>query len=88
MRPRFSNDKSMNPKYKVGQKVVIAPVKDPRLSSSDSGLESYAGQVGEVVNYHWISPTRTEVFYIYTIRLEHDGQEVVLHEDELEAFVA
>ncbi len=88
MRQRFSKDRSMAPKYKTGQKVVIKPVKDQYLPLRDSGLEPYAGRIGEVIHYYWISPTRTEVFYIYTIRLDDDGQEVVLHEDELEKYVA
>ena len=74
----------MAPKYNIGQKVVITPVKNQHLSPRDSGLEPYAGQVGEVTNYHWISlNTAVGVFYIYTVRIETSHKEVVLHEDEL-----
>jgi len=78
----------MSSKYEIGQKVVIAPANNQPATPRGSGLEPYAGQVGEVTNYHWICPNRGEVFYIYTIRLETDLKEVVLHEDELETFIA
>jgi len=78
----------MAPKYKTGQKVVITPIKNKHLSLRDSGLEPYAGRIGEVIHYYWLSPTRGEVFYIYTVRMETDGKEVVVHEDELESCVA
>ena len=74
-------------KYEIGQKVVITPANKQQADSRDAGLEPYAGQVGEITNYHWICPNRGEFFYIYTIRLEADLTEVVLHEDELETYI-
>lgn len=88
MRSKFYMSNSMAPKYKTGQKVVITPVKGQLLSPRDSDLEPYAGQIGEVIHYYWLSPTRGEVFYIYTVRMETDGKEVVVHEDELKSYVA
>ena len=77
----------MAPKYKIGQKVIITLVKNQHLSPRDSALESHAGQVGEVIDYHWISPSAAGgVFYIYTVRIETSHEEVVLHEDELKAY--
>ena len=73
-------------KYKTGQKVVITPVKNQNLSPRDSGLEPYAGGIGEIIHYYWLSPTGREVFYIYTVRMETDGKEVVVHEDELRPY--
>lgn len=76
----------MAPQYKIGQKVIITPVKNQPLSPRDSNLEPYAGQVGEVTVYHWIQPNTANVaFYIYTVRIGASQKEVVLHEDELEA---
>lgn len=76
----------MAPKYKIGQKVIITPVKNQHLSPRDSDLEPYAGQVGEVADSYWISPsTVVGAFYIYTVRIGTSHKEVVLHEDELEA---
>lgn len=76
----------MAPKYEIGQKVIIAPVKNQKLSPRDSDIESYAGQIGEVIDYYWISPNTGEMFYIYTVRMDTDRKEVVLHEDELGAY--
>lgn len=76
----------MTPQYKIGQKVIITPVKNQLLSPRDSNLEPYAGQVGEVTDYHWIRPNTANVaFYIYTVRIGAGQKEAVLHEDELEA---
>ena len=75
----------MTAKYETEQTVIIRPVVGERLSPRDADIEPYAGQVGKVADYYWISKgTGTEVFYIYTVRIEPDGKEVVLHEDELE----
>ncbi len=75
----------MAPKYEIGQKVVIAPVKNQRLSPRDSDIEAYAGQSGTVTNYYWISSNRGEAFYVYTVQIASGKKEVVLHEDELAA---
>ncbi|MFC1940716.1 hypothetical protein ACFLXO_08580 [Chloroflexota bacterium] len=76
----------MAPKYEVGQKVIVVPPSD-QLSVRDSNLERYAGQSGQITDHHWIDRDR-EVFYIYTVRIDTDNKEVILHEDELEAYVA
>ena len=75
----------MAPKYDIGQKVIIRPVSEQPVSRRESDIESYAGQIGEVSNYYWISPRTGKVFYIYTIRVGVDFKELVLHEDEIEA---
>ena len=76
----------MAPKYNVGQKVIITPVSNQHLSPRGSGLEPYTGQVGKVSDYYWITKDRgTETFYIYTVLVESDNKEIVLHEDELKA---
>jgi len=77
----------MAPKYEIGQKVIITPVKSEHLSPRDSALEPFAGQGGEIVDYYWISPRRGEVFYIYTVRIGDSYKEVTLHEDEIEAYM-
>jgi hypothetical protein len=74
----------MEPKYQIGQKVVIQPVKNQDLSPRDSALEPYESQIGEVTDYYWIDNDRsTEVFFIYTVRIGDSHKEIVLHEDEL-----
>ena len=74
----------MAPRYEKGQKVIIKPVGSRTLSLRDCTVEPYAGQVGEVADYYWISPPAGEVFYIYTIRIGSGYKEIVLHEDEIE----
>ncbi len=76
----------MAPRYKIGQKVIITPVNDGRLSPRDSALGPFKGQSGEIVDYYWINLDRGEVFYIYTVRIGTDYEEVVLHEDELKDY--
>ncbi len=77
----------MKPKYGIGQKVMIKPVSEQPSSRRESDIEAYTGKIGEISNYHWISPRDGEVFYIYTVRLGADYKEIVLHEDELEACI-
>jgi len=77
----------MAPKYEKGQKVIITPAKYQRLSPRDSDIEAYAGRSGKVTDYYWISTGRGEAFYIYTVRLEADDKDIVLHEDEMQAYV-
>ena len=72
-------------KYDIGQKVMITPVRE-HLSPRGSDLELYAGQSGEITDYHWISLDRgAKVVYIYTVRIENSEVEIILHEDELQA---
>ena len=75
----------MVPKYEIGQKVVIAPAKNQRLSPRDSDMEAYVGQSGAVTDYYWINSNRGEAFYVYTVQIASGKEEVVLHEDELAA---
>ncbi|MFC1985704.1 hypothetical protein ACFLWC_01770 [Chloroflexota bacterium] len=77
----------MTPKYEIGQKVVVMPVSNQHLSPRDADLEQYAGQSGQVTDYYWITKDRgAEVFHIYTVRIDSDRKEAVLHEDELKAY--
>ena len=76
----------MATKYVVGQKVILTPVGEKASSPRDSALEPYAGQVGKITNYYWISPGGgTEAFYIYTVQIGTGNKEVVLHEDEMKS---
>ena len=77
----------MAPKYEIGQKVIVVPIKNQCLSPRDSDLEPYVGTIGKVIDYYWISYNTGEMFYIYTVRMGTDCKEVVLHEDELWAYM-
>ncbi|MFC2017533.1 hypothetical protein ACFLUD_03875 [Chloroflexota bacterium] len=75
----------MKPKYQIGQNVIVRKFKTKSPLARDSDIGQYAGQQGTVTNYYGISPNRSEVFYIYTIRIGTGHKEIVLHEDEIKA---
>ena len=75
----------MAPKYEIGQRIIITPVKSQHFTARDADLERYAGQSGEITDCHWITATVGEAFYIYTVQV--GDKEIVLHEDELEAYI-
>jgi spore germination protein GerM len=75
---------AVNAKYEIGQKVIIKPVSGQPVSKRENDIDTYAGQVGEISNYYWISPRTGQVFYIYNVRVASNRKEVVVYEDELE----
>lgn len=78
----------MAAQYKKGQKVIIIPVETQHLSPRVSAIEAYAGQSGIVTDFYWMNlHTGVPDFYIYTVRMEKDDEEVVVYEDELKACV-
>ena len=77
----------MAPKYEIGQKVIITPVKNQHLSPRDSDIGAYAGRSGQVTDYYWINTGSGEAFYIYTVQIEAGPEDIVLHEDELQAYI-
>lgn len=78
-------DNAVGPKYAVGQKVIIQPVGEQGGSQRENDINLYAGQVGEVSDYFWMSPRTGQVFYIYNVRVGVNRKEVVVYEDEIEA---
>ena len=79
----------MEPKYVIGQKVIIKPVHTERdASARDCAIDVYAGQTGEITNYYWISPRIGEVFNIYMVRIGTGHTEIALHEDEIELYMS
>jgi hypothetical protein len=74
----------IKPRYVKGQKVIIKPVSDTGLSRRENDINKYAGQVGEVSKYYWISPRTGHIFYIYNVRVGADRKEIVVYEDEME----
>ena len=76
----------MEPKYKIGQNVIVRPTKYPAVPPKDADIGQYAGRTGKVLNYHYIQPSKGKVFFIYTIRLGEDMKEVILYEDELSPY--
>ena len=74
----------MVPKYSVGQKVIIQPLSEPGPTRRENDINRYAGQIGEVTDFYWISPRTGQVFYIYNVRVGKEKKEVVVYEDEID----
>ena len=73
------------PRYVKGQKVIIKPVNEKGITQRESSVNEYAGQVGEISNFYWISPRYEQIFYIYKVMVgKENKKEVVVYEDELE----
>jgi hypothetical protein len=72
------------PKFVKGQKVVLQPVSGEGKSQRENDLSEYAGQVGQVSNYYWISPRNGQVFYIYNVKVGEKKKEIAVYEDEIE----
>ena len=75
----------MNPKYEIGQKVVVKSNTSQSLSLRDCTIEPFVGQYGHITDYFWINPRANAVFYIYNVRVGEDYKEIALYEDEIEA---
>ena len=77
-------DANKGPKYLVGQKVVLQPISGQGVSQRENDITEYAGQVGQVSNYYWISPRNGQVFYIYNVKVGDKKKEIAVYEDEIE----
>jgi ribosomal protein L21E len=80
-----------NPKYKLGQQVIITrPGDSPSISMRDCTLEPYLGHTGRVTKCYWIGPRTGEVFFVYVVSVKINGKEkeIILHEDEIETTFA
>jgi hypothetical protein len=75
---------AVKPRYAIGQRVIIKPVSESGTSQRESDISQYAGQVGEVSKYYWISPRTGQIFYIYNVRVGENKREIVVYEDEME----
>ena len=74
-------------KYEIGSRVVIRPVGNQSPGVPNPAIASYAGRIGEVTDYYWITPRPGEVFYMYSVRPDDaNDKEIVLHEDEIESY--
>ncbi|GEM_PF-1207498 len=82
-------DRKRPPKFITGQKVIIHPVKEGGRTPRDAAIEPFAGKTATVQDYYYIyTPDRSQVFYIYTVKLgSGDKAEVVAHEDELKSVI-
>jgi hypothetical protein len=75
------------PRFAKGQKVIIKALNEDGTTQRESSVNTYAGQVGEISNFYWISPRSEQIFYIYKVKVGKEKQakeEIVVYEDELE----
>ncbi len=75
------------PRYAKGQKVIIRPIGQGGTTQRENSVNEFAGQVGEIAGYYWISPRLEQIFYIYKVRVGKEKeakQEIVVYEDELQ----
>jgi len=85
MRNMTMKQNPAKPRYAKGQKVVIKPVNESGITQRENSVNAYAGQVGEVSNYYWISPRIEQIFYVYKVKVGKNlSKEIVVYEDELE----
>lgn len=78
-------DNAVQPKYMVGQRVLIQPADDQGMTQRENDIVQYAGQAGVVSNYYWMNPPSGQVFYIYNVRVGENMKEIAVYEDEIEA---
>jgi hypothetical protein len=84
MRPVTIRQNEIRPRFVKGQKVVIKPVDEKGVTKREYDVNEYAGEVGEISDYYYISMHSGQVFFIYNVRVGKDKREVVVYEDELE----
>lgn len=74
----------IRPRYIKGQKVAIKPVDEKGVTKREYDVNAYAGTVGEISSYYYISLRSGQVFFIYQVKVGKDQKEIVVYEDELE----
>jgi len=77
----------IRPRYVKGQKVTIQPVSEKGVTQREYDINLYAGKMGEISNYYWISPRNGQIFYIYNVRVGKERKEIVAYEDELQPYL-
>jgi hypothetical protein len=74
----------IQPRFGKGQQVVIKPVDEKGVTKREYDVNAYAGTIGEISDYYYISMRNGQVFFIYHVRVGQDKKEIVVYEDELE----
>jgi len=64
MRSMTMQQQPTRPRYAKGQKVIIKPVNEKGITQRESSVNEYAGQVGQIANFYWISTHIEQTFYI------------------------
>jgi hypothetical protein len=72
------------PRFGKGQRVVVKPIDEKGVTRREYSVNEFAGEVGEISDYYYISPPTGQVFFIYNVRVGKEKKEIVVYEDELE----
>jgi len=74
----------IRPRYIKGQQVAIKPVDEKGVTKREYDVNAYAGTIGEIADYYYISLRTGQVFFIYHVKVGKEQKEIVVYEDELE----
>jgi hypothetical protein len=74
----------IQPRFGKGQQVVIKPVDEKGVTKREYDVNAYAGTIGEISDYYYISLRSGQVFFVYHVRVGKEKKEIVVYEDELE----
>ena len=74
----------IRPRFNKGQQVVIKPVDEKGVTKREYDVNAYAGTIGEISDYYYVSMHSGQVFYIYHVKVGKDKKDIVVYEDELE----
>lgn len=74
----------IRPRFNKGQQVVIKPVDEKGVTKREYDVNAYAGTLGEISDYYYVSMHSGQLFYIYHVKVGKDKKDIVVYEDELE----
>jgi hypothetical protein len=74
----------VKPRFIKGQKVIIKPVNEKGITRREYSVNEYAGKVGEIANFYYMTPPTGRTFFIYNVRVGRELKEITVYEDELE----
>jgi hypothetical protein len=78
-------NQQVRPRYIKGQKVLIKALGGDSTTQREASINEWAGKVGEVASFYYISPRTEQIFFIYKVVVgDKDKKEIVVYEDELE----
>jgi hypothetical protein len=84
MRPVTIRQNEIRPRFGKGQRVVIKPVDEKGVTKREFDVNEYAGEVGEIHDFYYISLRSGQVFFIYNVCVGKEKRVIVVYEDELE----
>jgi hypothetical protein len=74
----------IRPRFGKGQRVVVKPVDEKGTTRREYSVNEFAGEVGEISDYYYISLRTGQVFFIYNVCVGKEKKVIVVYEDELE----